>query len=170
MYCPKCGQQQVAEVARFCPRCGLALTGLAEWLAAGGGLVPPREEPATPAPPSPRRKAIRRGAKLLFWSLVLLPVFITFGLAVDDPAPLVVPFSLFFVSIVWMLYARLFLEGTARAEARPAQTHSLGAGAGGAALPPATNLYVPPAQQVRTAELAQPPSVTESTTRLLDRE
>ena len=32
MYCPKCGQQQVSDEMRFCSRCGLALTGLAEWL------------------------------------------------------------------------------------------------------------------------------------------
>lgn len=167
MYCPKCGQQQVAEAARFCPRCGLALSGLAEWVAAGGGLVAAREEPQAPAPPSPRRKAIRRGAKMLFWSVVLLPIFLGFGLIIDEPTPLLVPFSLFFVSVVWMLYSRLFLEGAPRAEARP---QALGTNVGGAALPPATNLYVPPAQQVRTAELAQPPSVTEPTTRLLDRE
>ncbi len=35
MYCPNCGQQQVSEEMRFCSRCGLALSGLAEWLAGG---------------------------------------------------------------------------------------------------------------------------------------
>jgi hypothetical protein len=170
MYCPQCGQQQVADVTRFCPRCGLALTGLAEWVAAGGGLPAVREEPTTPAPPSPRRKWMRRGAKLLFWSLVLLPVFLLISLAADEPAPLIFPFTLFFVSVVWMLYSRIFLEDAPRADASPARTPSLGTNVGGAALPPATNIYVPPAQPARTAELAQPPSVTESTTRLLDRE
>ena len=36
MYCPNCGQQQVSGEMRFCSRCGLALTGLAEWLASNG--------------------------------------------------------------------------------------------------------------------------------------
>ena len=38
MYCPNCGQQQISEEMRFCSRCGLALSGLAEWLA--GGRLP----------------------------------------------------------------------------------------------------------------------------------
>src|SRR5689334_7647741 len=42
MYCPNCGQQQVSDEMRFCSRCGLALTGLAEWL--GGGMLVRREE------------------------------------------------------------------------------------------------------------------------------
>ena len=36
MYCPKCGQQQISDEMKFCSRCGLALSGLADWLAGGG--------------------------------------------------------------------------------------------------------------------------------------
>ena len=169
MYCPNCGQQQVADSTRFCSRCGLALSGLAEWLA-GGGVATAREE-AAPAPLSPRRKGIRRGAKLVFLSFVLMPIFFGIAVAMDHPLPLIFPCTVFFAGVSWMLYSRLFGENTPAAEGRPRGAHGLGAAHGGAALPPASQpAYVPPPQRARTAELAQPPSVTESTTRLLDRD
>ncbi len=32
MYCPRCGQQQISDEMKFCSRCGLPMSGLAEWL------------------------------------------------------------------------------------------------------------------------------------------
>jgi len=173
MYCPNCGQQQVSDEMRFCSRCGLGLSGLAEWL--GGSRLParPRDEAQTPAALSPRRKLIRRAAKLMFFSGVLLPIFIAFSIAVDDPGPLVIPIIVFFVSLVLMLYARLFSDKTVPAQAisQAAQTSTLGSNPARGSLPPAANIPIPRSQQhVRTNELAQPPSVTENTTRLLDNE
>ena len=49
MYCPNCGQQQISDEMRFCSRCGLALSGLAEWLARGG--VPAKPEEKSPVAP-----------------------------------------------------------------------------------------------------------------------
>lgn len=168
MFCPKCGQQ-ATETTRFCSRCGLALSGLAEWLAAGGSPAARGDEAPAPPPASPRRKGIRRGAKLMFWSVVLFPVFLVLGLLIDEPAPLIVPITIFFVGLCLMLYARLF-----GAEMPPARSWqhgppAFGAGHGGGALP-AFNAGINStgAQPVRTAELVRPPSVTEHTTRLLD--
>src|SRR5918911_3778366 len=98
MYCPNCGQQQISDEMRFCPRCGLALSGLAEWLA-GGRLPAKRADDAqVSAALSPQRKGIRRAAKLMFFSGVLFPVFLVFSIAAGEGAPMVVPFLLFFVS------------------------------------------------------------------------
>src|SRR5689334_3481434 len=131
MYCPNCGQQQVSEEMRFCSRCGLALSGLTEWLA-GGMLVRRAEEPQLP---SRRRKAIRRAAKLMFFSAVLFPIFLAISIGVDEPGPLFVPLIPLFISGVWMLYARLFMDETPQLiQAPPAR----------ALMPP---------QQVRTNEL-----------------
>lgn len=174
MYCPNCGQQQVSNEMRFCSRCGLALHGLAEWLAGGRMVVMPTPEvPATPQPLSPRRKGIRRAAKMMFFSGALFPIFLMMAIAADEPGPLVVPFMLFFISLAWMLYARLFsdpnpkvINQQAKQSPRMVQmpTH--------APLPPASTIPISDMRgsQVRTNELAQPPSVTENTTRFLDKE
>jgi len=172
MYCPKCGQQQISDEMRFCSRCGLALSGLTEWLA--GGSMPANRGDEAPASPltSPRRRGIRRGAKLMFLSGVLFPVFLVFSLLIDEGAPMVVPITLFFVSLVMLLYARLFSDRTLSVKPQGAQTSALGSTSARGSLPPASDLSMPGVgrQQVRTNELAQPPSVTENTTRLLDNE
>ena len=171
MYCPNCGQQQISEEMRFCSRCGLALSVLAQWLA-GGRLPAKPEEAPVPAPLSPRRKGIRRAAKLMFLSGVLFPIFLVISLIVDEGGPLVIPFGLFFVSLVMMLYARLFRDKTAPGLHQAAQTSTLGSNPARNALPPANTTSITGAgrSHVRTNELVQPPSVTENTTRLLDNE
>ena len=171
MYCPNCGQQQISDEMRFCSRCGLALSGLAEWLA-GGSLQVKRTETAQVSADSPRRKGIRRAAKLMFLSGVLFPVFLVISLAVDEGGPLAIPFLVFFVSLVMMLYARLFSDKTAPVINHAPQTSALGSTSVRGSLPPPISIPIPAAgrQQVRTNELAQPPSVTENTTRLLDNE
>jgi len=156
---------------RFCSRCGLALTGLAEWLAGGGLPVRRADEPPV-AEPSPRRKHIRRASKLMFFSGVLLPVFVLFCAAIEEGAPLILPGGIFFISLVWLLYARLFMDDPAPATSYAAQQSAFGSMPARSTLPPAVNNPIPNIgrQQVRTNELAQPPSVTENTTRLLDNE
>ena len=171
MYCPNCGQQQISDEMRFCSRCGLALTGLAEWLA--GGILPAKRADKPPASGlTPRRKAMRRAAKLMFFSGVLFPVFLMFSIAAEHPAPMVFPFLVFFASLVWMLYARLFGDNTVPMISHAAQTTVLRSEAARGSLPAATTTNIPAAgrQQVRTNELAQPPSVTEQTTRFFDNE
>ena len=169
MYCPNCGQQQVSAEIRFCSRCGLSLFWLADWLQ-GGSLPTKRVEEAQASALSPRRKGIRRAAKLMFFSGVLFPVFLLLSLLIDEGAPMFFPFALFFVSLVMMLYARLFSEQTAPVLNRGAQTTTLGTNSARTALPPASNIPMADfgRHQVRTNELAQPPSVTEHSTRLLD--
>ena len=171
MYCPNCGQQQISEEMRFCSRCGLAFSGLAEWLAGGRLPLKRADEAQGPAPLSPRRKGMRRAAKLMFFSGVLFPVFLVFSIAAEEGGPMIIPFLLFFVSLVLMLYARLFSDKTAPVITSAAQTSTLGSASARGSLPPAGNIPMPGVgRHVRTNELAQPPSVTENTTRLLDNE
>ena len=170
MYCPNCGQQQVSGEMRFCSRCGLALSGLAEWLA-GGGLPVQHRAQAQPTQVdalSPRRKGMRRAAKLMFFSGVLFPIFIAISALAEEGGPMIVPVLLFFIALVMMLYARLFSEKTAPNTS--VQIPSIGSNPTRGALPAANPLFTTGSgrNQVRTNELAQPPSVTEHTTRLLD--
>ena len=166
MYCPNCGQQQVSEEMRFCSRCGLALSGLAEWMA--GGMIVKRAEETRVLSPSRRRKQMRRAAKLMFFSGVLIPLGIMMSAAVDDPGPMVLPALLFFASLVWMGYSRLFIDDSAPMLNPAAQQSTFGQMPTRASLTPPTNIPDFGRQQVRTNELAQAPSVTEHTTKLLD--
>jgi hypothetical protein len=159
---------------RFCSRCGLPLSGLPEWLASNGApVVRVQENPISLS--SPRRKGIRRGAKVMFFSVALLPLFVFLSFLVDEPVPLFVPFITFIVGLTITLYSRLFVEDFPSIKSQLAQPFGIGTPSGGQALPPASHIpmYGPgnlTGQRVRTNELAQPPSVTEHTTKLLDNE
>jgi hypothetical protein len=150
---------------------------LAEWLAGGALAVTRADEVKTDAL-SPRRKGIRRAGKLMFFSVVLLPVFLVLSLIFDEGAPMLFPLLMFFVALAMMLYARLFSDKTVTVNGATlnnqaaAQTSALGSSSARGALPPAANNPLANASrpQVRTNELAQPPSVTENTTKLLDNE
>lgn len=174
MFCPNCGQQQVADSTKFCPRCGTQLAGLAEWLTGGAPLVV-RDAPApplAPAPMSPRRRGMRRGAKVMFLSGVLFPFFFVLSAAEGDPGPAVVPLIIFFIGLSITLYARLFGEDLPRVKGKKTQAQLPGTATN--PLPPASaDSYVSSfgRRGRRTAELPQPPpSVTDHTTRLLDDE
>jgi hypothetical protein len=170
MFCPKCGQQSSDEV-RFCPRCGLQLAGLAAYVAVND-MAANRPDPARQAEMTAKRRGTRRGAKLMFFSVILFPLF--FGLAVltDGPVPLFVPFMVFLTGLAVLVYARLFGDELIPTRPRGARNRDLGAGADRAALGAAQFTPAPPFSQQRanTAEIYQPPSVTENTTKLLDKD
>lgn len=169
MFCPRCGQQQVSGEVRFCSRCGLSLASVPALLA--GFESPPTAGGAARRPRSKKRKQMRRGAKLMFLSAVLFPIFFALGIAVDHPGPLIVPATVFFAGLAWLLYFVIFSEEDAdepvekgREVLRESRTAP--------SLPPAT--FVPAsgfgARPAHTADMAQPPSVTEQTTKLLNEE
>lgn len=172
MYCPKCGQQQISAEVRFCSRCGLPVSGLEKWIADADASATRKEEAQVVAL-SPRRKGMRRGAKLMFLSVVLVPLFFGLGILVEDAIPMLFPLAVFLAGLSMTLYFRIFGEEMQTAKGQPAQPSRLGALFDRNALLPASETWMSAVntQRVKTAELAQsPPSVTEHTTRLLDRE
>lgn len=161
MFCPRCGQQPANDRIRFCPSCGLRLDGVVNLLLNDGVPTNPLAMPAQMAPPpptqpSPRRKGMRRGGKLLFTSLaIFLPLF-GFSILIGEPFPLLLPSSLFLAGIFWMLYCRLFEDDYAT----PVQTLP----------PPPAQTYMPPPRTPVFDEIAQDPqrgSVVDQTTRSL---
>ena len=168
MYCPRCGQQQISEEVRFCPRCGLSLAAVPALVA---GVEAPAAEGASGGGRKRKRAQTRRGAKIMFFGAVLFPVFLGLSIAFDSPGPLAVPFMVFLAGLAWMLYFVLFGEEIPDARAETGR-EGLREGRGAQALPPAT--FVPASgfggRRAQTADMAQPPSVTEQTTRLLDEE
>ena len=176
MFCPGCGQRQLSDEVRFCPRCGLPLAAHAQLLASGEEADGAWEQEEPPGL-SPRQRGVRKG-------LIWMAAGLVFGLIVLLLTALQEDFFVFLVAaalliaggLVRLLHAALLEEGAAPAgrkklaEAGPTQARGLrhAPGARGAELPPARETpadYL--ARRVETAEIASPPSVTEGTTRLL---
>lgn len=169
MFCPRCGQQQFTEDVRFCPRCGLSLASVPALVAGFEASTAPEGEARGGR--WKKRKHVRRGAKLMFFSAVLFPIFFGLAIVADSPGPLVVPLTVFLAGLAWMLYFVLFGEEAAQDSAGRGR-EGLREGRNAPPLPPAT--FVPAsgfgARPAHTADMAQPPSVTEQTTKLLDQD
>ena len=176
MFCPQCGQQQVSDNLRFCSRCGFPLEAVLQIIGNRGVL--PHYDPNEPREVSPRRRGVKQGGILLLAGLVLVPVLGIINSFADGPNLLdvLVPVAavLFFLGgLVRMLFAAIFEEGAPRSNYRymrppvaiPANSPI------GAALPPAPpNPAAGWRPRPTTAEIRQPASVTENTTRLLDKD
>ena len=108
----------------------------------------------------------------MFLSLVLLPLFFGLCFPADSPVPLFVPLTFFLAGLSLTLYCRIFSEDTPPAKRRPARPSKLATMFGGTSLPPASSIGMNSAagQRMRTAEMSQPPSVVEHTTKLLGRD
>ncbi len=182
MHCPHCGQQQVSDSLRFCSRCGFPLEGVIKLLA-NGGTLPFSQPIAGTREISPRRKGVRQGAVLFMAGAVLVPVLgvingFTLGPSMLDILVPLAAILFFFGGLMRMLFAAVFEEGAAierqaiSSSYAPPIAHQLNkAPARGAALPSApSNPATGSKPRPSTAESFQPPSVTENTTRLLDRD
>ncbi len=180
MYCPQCGQQQVSDSLRFCSRCGFPLEGVLQLLGSGGAL-PLYQPDIGSREMSARRKGVRQGAALFLAGAVMVPVLGVINGFTNGPnlLDILVPLAaiIFFVGgLMRMLFAALFEEGAPRprhivaTSYAPPPVSQLSTHAPGA-LPPARNR---PATGWRsrpnTAEIRHPSSVTENTTRLLDKD
>ncbi len=171
MYCPKCSQEQLSEEVRFCSRCGFSIGAVRELIAGGNALVAP-----SPVQGSCGQKAVRRGAWIMLGSLAFT-LFVGFMTAIDDDfaVMLLLPLLGFVVGLVSVFYGTFWADKRA-AKRAAAQSHvgpmmpgQLGT-PGRAELPAARIAPVESFKVKRseTAEMAQPPSVTENTTRLLE--
>jgi hypothetical protein len=179
MFCPQCGQQQVSEMVRFCSRCGFLLEGVSQVLALGGNLPARLVQPGG-GQISPRRKGVKQGAMLMLSTILVVPIIAILGVSFLPHPEVVVPIAalLCFVGgLLRILYALLLEDNTPQVEATQETAYSaphmaqVGPGFRGSTLPPAAaNPPLGFRARPDTAEFAQPPSVTENTTRLLGRD
>ncbi len=182
MFCPQCGQQQANGVIRFCSRCGFPLDGVIQLLS-NGGMVPVYRTPDEPVVVSARRKGVKQGGMLLLSGAVLVPVLALFADFVPGAFPEMLAALAAIICFIGgplrMLYAAIFEEGAPkpiRVYGSPGPVHMAPQqfaphAQAPAALPPQP-VRPQPAWRSRpnTAELVTPPSVTENTTRLLEKE
>ncbi|HEU4508663.1 MAG TPA: hypothetical protein VFR78_10525 [Pyrinomonadaceae bacterium] len=181
MFCPQCGQQQVTGVIRFCSRCGFPLDGVIQLLASGG-MVPAYRSPDEPVPISPRRRGVKQGGVLLLSGILIVSILGMFASFSNSTFLEILAALAAIICFVGgplrMLYAGIFEEGAPkpiRAYGPPIPMHVPQQQFAPHVQAPA--LSPPPPQRIptwrsrpNTAELVNPPSVTENTTRLLDKE
>jgi hypothetical protein len=164
---------------RFCARCGFPLEG-AMVLLAHNGMLPRYETPGTEPKISARRKGVKQGAILMLIGAVLVPLL---GIFSNFAPGRISEAFLFFTAAaavlcfvggpLRMLFAALFEEG-----APPPQFVMPQAYAQSSIPPPVRVTALPQAtatptagwrQRPQTAEIVAPPSVTDHTTRLLEK-
>ena len=178
MHCPQCGQQQAPEVVRFCSRCGFPLDGVIQLLASGGVLPAFRPEEG-PKEVSPRRRGVRQGGILLLTGVLLVPILGILasysGAGLLEVLTAIAAIICFVGGPLRMLYAALFEEPAPSWPRMPQGYVQPSVPLHG--MPVRSALPPPPAAQPspwtprrNTGELIRPASVTEGTTRLLDKE
>jgi len=181
MFCPQCGQQQASDALRFCSRCGFPMEG-AMHLLTHGGMLPHFQQAAGEKEISPRRRGVKQGALLMLIGAVLVPLMGVFSAFAPGRLEIMFEFFTALAAILCfvggplrMFYAAIFEEGAARRQFAAPSSYA----------PPA--ILPPPAARVsalrpqtinaasswparpQTAEIFQPPSVTDHTTRLLEK-
>ena len=167
MYCPKCSQQQVSEDLRYCSRCGFPLTGVA-LLLDNDGLIP---QLAAKDAPRRRGKIMKESLVLTLasWMLVVLGTATwDWGGPFESVAKVgsLILFVLGLIGLLRFLYAFLFVYEIS-ATAEPA--FPVAARRTALPLPQDIPLSDYP-QRTRTKEMIPRGSVTENTTRLLDKD
>jgi hypothetical protein len=181
MYCPRCSQEQVSEATRFCSRCGFLLTGVTELLAHDGVL--PQILTAEQKKISPRKRGLRQGGIMFLLGVFVVPLVGVLSTIIRFPRGFIglAAIVLFLGGLLRMIYALIFEssdphEKTLEENVYQNAQNFLGRGQKQNALPPQqtipTSGYVPPNQGSwrDTKDLVEPSSVTEQTTKLLQKD
>ncbi len=182
MFCPTCGQQQVAESVRFCSRCGFLLTGVSE-VVANNGLIPNQPvQIAGEIKDSPRKRGIKQGSMIMLVGMLLIVPLLAMLHIATDTEPYIMMFAgiiSFWGGILRIIYAYMYEAkddipfayesnvGAPNILQSPAPQNFLPAEQ---SIP--ASVYAPPAQGnwMDTNDLAQPSSVIDNTTKLLKTE
>ena len=178
MYCPRCSQQQVSEETKFCSRCGFPL-GLVSEILSHGGFLPQLAELY-----KDKKLLTRRNGLIfsLFWFLIITMMITPLAGISGAPEGFVAFFALIgSVGAIILVIASMLLRKESKQFDLPGKELPVGNihnihGTQPNALPlqqsqPA-NSYVPPVGTWKapdTGEFARPSSVTEGTTKLLEK-
>jgi hypothetical protein len=173
MHCPDCGQQQINDEIRFCSRCGFPLAVVSQ-VVANRGILPELNEPGK------KKKFLTRKVGIFFgitWMLFFILVVTVFLEGIKAPGELVSIAAVFgiFSGILIIMASALFLgrddgryDDDRYQGGRPNELRNYSPNA----LPPQQTVpvqnYSAPKNRWETNDLVQP-SVTEGTTKLLDK-
>jgi hypothetical protein len=174
MFCPKCGQEKLSPDTNFCSRCGFLLTGTLELLQSGGNA------PIAIKTTSPRTRGLKQGLFIFLLTFLVVPIvaILTVAANAEPFAVAICAIALFFGGLLRMVYAMMFEDAGPKAASSDdflaaAKVH-LKRGSP-AVLPPqrdvpASELVPPRAGHWRDTNDLQPASVTENTTKLLEKD
>lgn len=180
IYCPRCGQEQISVEIRFCSRCGFLMSGLPEVVLNGG--IPQHLTPTGVKPPTPRRRGLKQGGGWFLFGVIVVPILGVLSniFRFDDDIVGLAAIIFFLGGIVRMIYALIFESGNPAdktLEENVVQTAQklLNKKPSGNALPAAQSIpvdsYMPPRQaNWRDTNDLEPSSVTDSTTKLLQKD
>lgn len=180
MYCPRCGQEQVSGDTRFCSRCGFLMIGVAELIAGGGNLPYMTTTPGSRN--TPRKRGLKQGLFIFLLSFLVVPLLTIVTVAVRaEPFAVIIAMILLVVGgLLRAAYALMFesndpADKTLEEGAIETARGFLGRGQANA-LPPVQSIpvsaYAPPqhGRWRETNDLVDPPSVTDHTTRSLQKD
>lgn len=171
MFCPQCGQQRSSTETSFCSRCGYLLTGTAELLL-HGGLIP--QVPIRPKS-SERARGVKQGAFVLLTAFFIVPLLTVIAISLDMQSPILPLTALFLLvggGLLRIAYALLFQSADPIPVADTAvfQPSADQARLSQAQSSPVTEFTAPAQGGWRTTSDLVPPSVTDGTTKLLEKE
>lgn len=174
MHCPACGQQQVSNETKFCSRCGMPLSVVAEVVSYGGYLPQLAELSKSKSVFTKKNGAIFS----LFWFIFFTCFMTAFFAILGAPEEFVgiLAISGFFGGLLILMSSLIFFRSSKLVVPSSFQPPTAFAGQHQqAALPPQQSIPVnaygaPQAGNWRDTNDLQPTSVTESTTRLLNDE
>ena len=179
MFCPNCGQQQVTPEIKFCSRCGFPL-GLISEILAHGGFLPQLAELYKSKNLFTRRNGL---VFSLFWFLIFVLILTPLsGVAdLDNLAGVFAIIGTMGAIILALASVLILKKEPQRFDFSPTEIANASVknlhGTNQTALPPQqtqpAQSYVPPVNSWRaadTGELVRPNSVTEHTTKLLNKD
>jgi hypothetical protein len=182
MYCPKCSQEQISDEVRFCLRCGFRLDALKLMLTENQNGLPMSEAERETQLVSTRKRDVLIGASVMLAAAILIVLLMVSSVAITPWQAVIIPLLLVWIGIVSVILlsghaarevTNLFSKGDS---ASPSQIVSklitrLNLAAPYQALPPVRSEPISgfSSWRVNTAELAQPSSITEHTTNLLNK-
>ena len=177
MFCPNCGQEKLSPDTNFCSRCGFLLTGTLELLQSGGVTT------SSVKSRSPRARGLKQGLFIFLLTFLIVPVvsIVTVALNAEPFGVAICAIALFVGGLLRMAYALMFEDAGPNASASAsaddfltaAKLHLNKPSRGG--LPPQRDIpvssFVPPKSgHWRDTNDLEPASVTESTTKLLEKD
>ena len=162
MFCPKCGIQN-PETGKFCRSCGTDLGNVSDALSGklpqAQSLIDRKGKPIN----------LESATMKFFMGVAFLVISIVLGVSGNGTGWwfwLLIP-ALMFIGSGMAQYVQLKSAGRSGARFVPPDQGSISGASQNAALPPTQTNYVPAESRYKTGDLV-PPSVTDSTTKLLD--
>ena len=179
MYCPRCGQQQISEETKFCSRCGFQMGLVAQLLSHGGFLPELAELYQGKSSLFTRKNGVILSILWFIAFVMMIPAF--FGIADFEEGAAVSAVFGVFSSVMILIISLAFLKKAPKtnylqAHETPQRAGLYGNQAQGALPPqqtqPVTDYVAPQGawKTPDTGEFARPGSVTEGTTKLLQKD